>query len=136
MSQELEEWLAFFSAQLPDPVEQQQALDGSIYFTGGEPGEVMVRLSASTITVWEYAARWEGPRTLVPRPVRVGSIAWRRVPASQAVAAVQALVDGARQSRRGKYSICSYCERLTAPEHMHDEETCMSCAEKHLGIVY
>ena len=136
MSQAFEEWLAFFAAQLPDPVEQQQALDGSIYFTGGDPGEVIVRLTTSNITVWEYAARWEGAHTLVPRPIRIGSVRWPRVPAQQAVAAVQALLDAARQSRRGKYATCSYCERITPPEHMHDDETCMSCASKHLGVVY
>lgn len=136
MSQAIEEWLAFFAAQLPDPVDQQQALDGSTYFTGGDPAEVVIRLTASSIIVWEYAAQWEGPRTLAPRPVRVGSVAWPRIPAAQAVAAVQALVEAARQSRRSKYAICSYCERVTPPEQMHDDDSCMSCAQKHLGVVY
>jgi hypothetical protein len=136
MSQALEEWLAFLAAQLPEPVDQQQALDGSTYFTGGEPGEVIVRLTHSTIVVWEYAARWEGPRTLVPRPIRVGSVVWSRIPAPQAVAAVHALIDAARQSRHSRYSTCSYCERVIPPEHMHDDEVCMSCAQKHLGVTY
>ena len=136
MSQQFEEWLAYLAAQLPAPVEQAQAPDGSIFFTGGDPRQVIVRLTRSTVTVWEYAAGWEGPYTPVARPIRLGSVVWRRIPGERAITAAHALIDAARESRLSKFETCRHCERSTAPEFMHDDDVCQSCAAKHLGVVY
>jgi hypothetical protein len=134
--QQLEEWLAFIAAHLSAPVELQEASDGSTYFTGGDPAEVIVQLTRSRITVWEYAATWEGPHTPVVRPIRVGSVVWPRLSAPHSISAVHALIEGARQSRRSKFGTCRYCDRSHPPEFMHDDEVCQGCAVKHLGVVY
>ena len=135
MSQHFEEWLAFIAANLPKPVEQEQALDGSTYFTGGHPAEVIVRLTRSTVSVWEYAVSWEGSHMPVVRPIRVGLVAWRRISGPRATSAVHALVEAARESRRSKFETCRYCERSTPPEWMDEDGVCQSCAKKNLGVV-
>jgi hypothetical protein len=136
MSAKFEEWLAFVGAQLPQPVSQEQAPDGSTFLTGGDPGEVNVRLTRSSVTVWEYAAEWEGPHTSVVKPIRVGSMVWRRIPESRAMMAVASLIEAARESRSTKFRVCQHCQRRIPPEFMHDDEVCQSCAEAHLGVVY
>lgn len=136
VAQAFEEWLAFVAARLPQPVAQDEAPDGSIYFTGGEPGEVIVRLTRTTIIVWEYAVDWETPQHSVVRPIRAGSIAWRLVANSHAFSAAHALIDAARESRLSKYLTCSRCGQRKPPEAMHDDDMCQSCAQRHLGIVY
>ncbi|HEX5476119.1 MAG TPA: hypothetical protein VFX12_15785 [Vicinamibacterales bacterium] len=136
MAQAFEEWLAFVAAQLPQPVVQDEAPDGSTYFTGGEPVEVIVRLTRTTITVWEHAVDWESPQHSVVRPIRAGSIAWRLVSNSHAFSAARALIDAARESRLSKYLPCSHCGQKKPPESMHDDEICQSCAQRDLGIVY
>ena len=134
--QNFEEWLAFVAARLTPPVSQDVAPDGSTYLTGGEPGEVIVRLTRSTVTVWEYAASWETPDSPTIAPLRAGSVVWRHIPNSSAVLAVQSLIEAARQSRLGKFSVCAHCDQRKPPESMHDDEVCQSCAERDLGVAY
>jgi hypothetical protein len=137
--QNFEEWLAFLTARLPPPVSHDAAPDGSTYLTGGDPPEVIVRLTRSTVTVWEYAVTWETPDTphaATVTPVRAGSVAWRHIPYSGAVSAVRSLIDAARESRRAKFSVCAQCEQRKQPELMHDDEVCQSCAQRDRGVVY
>jgi hypothetical protein len=131
-----EEWLAFITTHLTQPVSSEVVPDGSTYLTGGDPGEVIVRLTRSTVTVWEYAVSWESPHSPMVRPIRVGSVVWRHIPNPKAILAVHSLIDAARDSRLSKFSVCSHCERRKPPESMHDEDVCQSCAQRDLGIVY
>ncbi|HET7617818.1 MAG TPA: hypothetical protein VFK20_04855 [Vicinamibacterales bacterium] len=131
-----EEWLAFVAAQLPAPVAREEALDGSIYFTGGDPAQIIVRLTRATLTVWEYAVVWEGPHTPVVRPIRAGSIAWRRLSNTHAFTAARALMDAAIESRLSKFGTCTHCGQRRPPESMHDDDVCQSCAQRDLGVVY
>jgi hypothetical protein len=132
--QNFEEWLAFITTHLPQPVAQEIAPDGSTYFTGGEPVEVMVRLTRSTVTVWEYATAQGAPHSPAVEPIRIGSVVWRRIPNTHAISAVQSLIDAARVSRLSKFWLCSRCERRRPPELMHDDDVCQSCAERDLGV--
>jgi hypothetical protein len=125
-----EEWLAFISTHLPQPVSQDVAPDGSTYFTGGDPGEVIVRLTRSTVTVWEYALGGEPPNPPVVQPLRVGSVVWRRIPNANALSVVRSLIEAARASRRSKFVLCPGCERHIPPELMHDDEVCQACATR------
>ncbi len=133
--QNFEEWLAFVTARLTAPVAQEVAPDGSTYLTGGEPGEVIVRLTRSTVTVWEYAVTWETPDSPTIAPIRAGSVVWRHIPNTSAILAVQSLIEAARQSRLGKFSVCSHCEQRKPPEWMHEDGVCQSCAGRELGPV-
>jgi hypothetical protein len=132
--QNLEEWLAFITTHLTQPVSQDTAPDGSTYFIGGEPGEVIVRLTRSTVTVWEYAVSLEMPHAPAVQPLRVGSVVWRRIPNASAISAVHSLIEAARVSRLSKFSVCSQCDRRTPPESMHDDDVCESCARRGLGV--
>ena len=46
-----EQLIAFVGAQLPTPVEEHQADDGSFIFSGGDPAEVIVQVTESTVLV-------------------------------------------------------------------------------------
>jgi hypothetical protein len=133
--QNFEEWLAFISTHLPQPVVEEQTGDGAI-FTGGDPGEVIVRLTQATITVLEYAVEWRGPHAPVLSPRRIGTVVWRRAPVHEMTKAVAALIEAAREARRAKFRICEMCERSMPPEWMHDDLVCQSCAENDLGLVH
>lgn len=133
------EWeglLASIRAELPPPVEQETAADGSVIFVGGDPGEVVVRVSRSVVTVSEYAVEWEGPHEAVVRPFRMGSLSWRRFPEGPAVGIISSLVRAARELRLSRYRTCRFCERSVPPESQHTDDVCQPCAQKHLGVVY
>lgn len=133
---EWEALLASVRAELPQPVEQESAADGSVVFVGGDPGEVVVRLTRSAATVSEYAVEWEGPHEAVVRPLRVGAVSWRRLTEVHALGIISSLVRAARELRLSKYRTCRFCERAVPPEWRHDEDVCQRCAEKHLGVAY
>src|SRR4051794_39156291 len=131
----LDEWLAFVSTHLPEPVTREEAGDGTVCFTGGEPGEVIVTVGATTIAVFEYAVRFdEGRRSAVIAPRLIGQVKWRRARNAETVRAVAALIAAAGESRRGRYRRCELCEQSLPPEWMHDAEVCQTCAEQQSGF--
>src|SRR5262245_34476161 len=75
-----EQLIAFLSTHLPAPVEQDERDGGIRVFTGGDPGEVVARLTNSSVIVEEYAVRWKTPYQAVVHPRRVGVVNWRRLP--------------------------------------------------------
>ncbi|RPJ62310.1 MAG: hypothetical protein EHM24_25975 [Acidobacteria bacterium] len=133
---EWESLLASIQAELPSPVEQESVADGSVVFVGGQPGEVVVRLTKSLATVSEHVVEWEGPHEAVVRPVSFGTVHWRRMAEGHALAVLSTLIRAARESRLSKYRTCRFCERSVPPEHLHEEDVCQSCAQRHLGVVY
>ena len=128
MSEKYEEWHAFVVAHLNDPVEEAVREDGT-YLTSGQPAEVVVRIDDSTVTVFEYAVKWEDPFTPVIRPRRVGSVVFRRLPERAAMRAIQALIDGAREARQQKFRTCDSCNRQQPPEWMREPNICQACAD-------
>lgn len=131
-----EELIAFIAAQLPAPVQQDFEDDGAVMFVGGEPGEVIVRLTGATVTVAEYAVRWDGPYTPVVQPVEIGVLNWETVSGDAAMRIVRTLIAAARETRQSKYSACQACAKSTPPEWMHDDEICQTCAERERGVVH
>lgn len=131
-----EDWIAFFEARLPQPLDRADGDDGSITYTSGQPAEVVVRLTRSAIVVSQFAVAWDGPHRLVPAPRRIGSLRWRRLGSSRAIAVVEHLLAAAREARRESYLVCRSCERSHPPEWMHDEWTCQDCSEAHRGAVH
>ena len=134
-SEHYEQLLAFISTHLPTPYTQEE-VEGVMIFTGGSPGEVIVRLTDSAVIVEEYVVAWEKPFTPVLRPRRVGMVKWRRIPEAQLMAVVGELIKGARNVRRSKYRTCVLCGKSNAPEWMRDHTVCQSCAERELGTVH
>ena len=133
------EWeglLTSIAHELPQPVEQETARDGSVVLVGGDPGEVIVRVTRSAVAVSEYTVEWHGPHNPVVCPIAFGTLHWRRMPEVHALAALQILLRAARESRRAKYRTCGYCEKSSPPEALHNDRVCQECAQKHLGIVY
>jgi hypothetical protein len=133
---EWEELLVSLTHELPQPVAQETGLDGVTVLVGGDPGEVVVHVTRSSVTVSEFAIEGDGPHHPVTRTILFGRIQWRRLDGVRALEILRALIFEARQSRHGKYRTCRYCEAVKPPESMHDEDVCQACAEEHLGIVY
>lgn len=123
-----EAWLAYFSAALPQPVEQTSLPDGTVVFQAGDPREVIVHLMPRTVIVSLYTVQWAGlgEPIVVARPV--GRLMWRRLPIEAATTAVEAVIDAARTARRATFRTCESCEVTKPPEEMQDERMCRRCA--------
>ena len=128
--------MAYLGSQLPAPVDQQVEEDGSVRFIGGEPAEVVALLTHSSVIVSEFAGVWETPFKFAAKPRRVGVLKWRRLPENALLAALDALIKGAREARLASFQICQYCERRTAPEWLHDDGVCQACADIHSGAIH
>ena len=135
-SERYEELIAFLASNLPVPVEQQEDAGGVIRFTGGDPPEVVVLLTRSSVVVASFAGEWETPLVFKATPRRVGLVKWRRLPENALLGAIAALVKGARDVRLAFYQICQYCGKRTAPEWLHDDGVCQACADQHSGAVH
>ena len=131
-----EQLIAFLDSNLPSPVDQQEAADGSVQFIGGEPAEVVVSLTETSVIVSEFSGIWETPFTFAARPRRVGVLKWRRLPETALFNALSALLKGAREARLSRFQPCRYCGRNTAPEWMHDDGVCQACADQHSGAIH
>jgi hypothetical protein len=131
-----EQLMAFLGSQLPGPVDQQASADGSIQFVGGDPPEVVAVLTHTSLTIAEFSGVWESPFKFTAKPRRVGLLKWRRLPESALLDALSALIKGAREARLASFQICQYCDRRTAPEWLHEDGVCQSCAELHNGAIH
>jgi len=123
-----EDWLAFFSAQLPRPVQARVGEDGTFMFTGGDPGEVIVQLTPSVIRVAEFSVRVTDGLTIRPR--WLGRVYWRRMPSILAIPIVERLIDAAREMRHSRFKTCQICEKRLPPESMFDDTICQRCTNR------
>lgn len=130
-----EQLLAYIATHLPAPYLQEEG-DGEVMFVGGDPGEVIVRLTDSRVIVEEFAVRLEGPHHQVLAPKRVGTIRWRRLPETALMSVVGLLIKGARESRMAAYRTCLHCGRRLPPESMRDDRLCNDCAGPEHGAVH
>ena len=130
-----EQLIAFLGSQLPQPVDQHDAGDGTIVFTAGEPGEVIVELSEQSVVVSEYAGAW-GVDGFVVKPHRVGLLKWRRLPETAVMNALTSLIKGAREMRLARYRACRLCGASTAPEWMLADQLCHRCTEPQSDVVH
>jgi len=139
VAERFEQLIAFLGSRLPPPVDARSAPGGGVVFTGGDPPEVVVELTASSVIVSEFAGVWQAPDTLAPRPRRVGAVNWKRLPETPLLNAVSQLVRGACEMRRARYRSCRACGDLTPPEWMYGEDVCYRCAQQEreeLGLPY
>lgn len=127
-----EQLIAFLDNNLPSPVDRQELADGTLQFTGGDPAEVIAQLTETSVIVSAFAAVWDTPYALTPRPRRVGVIKWRRLPENAMLAALTALIKGAREARSSSFRICERCGRRTPPEWLETDRVCSSCAQQEL----
>jgi hypothetical protein len=134
-SQHYEQLLAFISTHIPTPFTQDE-VDGVVVFTGGSPGEVIVRLTPTAVIVEEYAVRWETPLNAVLRPRRVGAVKWRRLPESELMTVVGQLIKGAREMRLTRYRTCEVCGKTRPPEWMLGDDICRGCVDDSRQVVH
>jgi len=131
-----EQLIAFIDSHLAQPVRQDTSADGSVTFVSGDPAEVVVRLTRTSIFVFEYSASWEEPHALTPRPRQVGTVNWRRLPEHAVMTAALALMKGAREVRLERYRVCQTCGERTPPEAIYEDDICLACAEQQMGMVH
>jgi hypothetical protein len=125
----LDEWRVHVERLLPKPVVWRNTRASVVWLTGGDPEEVVVRLSRSALTVYEFAAeRTTGDRVTVS-PIRVGVVSWASLPVERALTLTGVLIRRARELRRARYRTCRRCNQETPPELMHRDEICRECAE-------
>ncbi len=134
-SERYEQLIAYLGSQLPAPVTQQTSDEGALQFTGGDPPEVVALLTDTSVIVSEFAGGWESPFKFTMKPRRVGVVKWRRLPENALLAAVSALIKGAREARRATFRTCRYCGKRTPPEWLHDADVCQACADQHSGAI-
>jgi hypothetical protein len=131
-----EQLIAFLGSQLPSPVEQHEANDGTLIFIGGAPAEVVVHLDESSVVVSEYAEVRESIDRVTPKPRRVGLLRWRRLPETQLMNAVSALIKGAREMRVARYRHCTVCAQKNPPEALSKDDVCPGCADRPREVVH
>ena len=131
-----EQLIAYLASQLPAPVDQQTLADNSIQFTGGDPPAVVALLTHTSVVVSEFTGVWETPFAFVAKPRRVGIVKWRRLPENALLAALSALIKGAREARLAAFQTCRFCGQRTAPEWLYEDGVCQSCADHQGGRVH
>ncbi len=131
-----EQLIAYLNSQMPAPVEQLAGEDGVLQFIGGDPPEVVAVLTNHRVTVSEFAGVWDSPFKFTAKPRRVGVLKWRRLPENALLAALSALIKGAREARLSSFQPCQYCGVLTAPEWLHDAGVCQACTDRHSGAIH
>jgi hypothetical protein len=130
-----EQLIAFLNSQLPSPVEQLQADEG-VQFVGGDPPEVVAVLTERSVIISEFSGVWDSPFKFRVKPRRVGTLRWRRLPENSLLAALSALIKGAKDARHASFQNCHYCGERTAPEFLHDTGVCQSCIDRHSGQIH
>jgi hypothetical protein len=133
VSERFEQLIAFIESHLPPPVEEGSRTGGGIVFTAGDPPEVVVELTASSVIVSEFAGVGDQPDALAARPRRVGAVNWKRLPETPLLNAISQLIRGAAEMRRARYRMCHICGELNPPEWMHGDDVCHKCNERELG---
>ena len=93
-------------------------------------------LTHHSVVIAEFAGVWDTPFKFSAKPRRVGLVKWRRLPENALLAALTALIKGAREARLASFQTCRYCDQRTAPEWLHDEGVCQSCADQHGGAIH
>ena len=126
-SESFEQLIAFVGAQLPKPVEEQQTDDGSFIFIGGEPPEVIVQITESTVLVAAFVGVELPADTHRTEPQPVGELHWRLLPETPLMNALSAMIKGAREARLSTYRACLECGEKKAPELMHTDDVCREC---------
>ena len=122
-------------AAVPLPIREEACADGSHVYVGGDPAEVVVRVSNHQITVSAFAIKWEGADTPVVCPQPIMSIYWKRLPAIRLTTILHEMIEAAGQLRRAKYRNCERCGETKPPEWMHKSGMCQSCAEQRDSVV-
>jgi hypothetical protein len=134
-SEHYEQLLAYISTHMPRPFTQDD-MDGGVVFTGGSPGEVIVRLTQASVIVEEFAVRRDRLGNAALKPRRIGAVRWRRLPESDLMAVVGRLIKGAREMRLARYRSCQVCARVKPPELMASATRCRACSEVRAAVVH
>lgn len=82
---------------------------------------------------WEFqvgVVTWNGPHTPTIRWIAFRS--WKRKP----TAAQLSRAELAARAQTRFFRTCELCHEFMNAGHMHGDQICQGCAQRHLGIVY
>src|SRR5437867_12132263 len=94
-----EQLIAYLDSQLPQPVDRQTVANGALQFTGGDPAQVVVLLTDTSVIVSEFAGVWETSFNFVAAPRRVGLVKWKRLSETSLLIALASLLKRAGVAR-------------------------------------
>ena len=77
-----------------------------------------------------FDAAWPGPGAPVQQMQDVV-----HVPTAMSSDLCEVLAQ-ARRRHAAALRLCRYCRRQRTPGHMHSDDVCQRCAERHLGVVH
>ena len=100
----------------------------------GYPDEVRAELTEGGISVQRCRPHWQSVAHLEIDWVEETYLPWGEIEADEDL--VERALQSARRKRIASYRSCKMCRAINPPEYMHDRNTCMRCAERHLGVVY
>ena len=120
---------------LPRPVRRDE-YEGGVRLIGGDPGVVVAEFRGGKILLSQYDAIWEGPHTLTVRPIPLVTVQCDDMTGEERAEVVKSLIRLISKRRRKLYERCQDCNKLTAPEYQHGDDTCQGCAQRELGVDY
>jgi len=116
-------WSAVIRTMLPAPVEDTEA-----GIVGGDPSEVVVRVTDEGIDVGVFRVEWN---VQIPEVVVKD---WKHLPLDAKPAAVSRAIQAARARRIRTYRWCTLCHEMNPPEWI-EGGTCYACMERN-GAVF
>lgn len=141
MSQEMEPidrdtLLSILRTRLPQPFRENETGEGSIRWTAGDSGEVIVDLDDRELSVSGYVDR----SAVLGRPSvaveRLGAVGWASAPSWTTQRILAELVAAAAILRQASFRPCLRCGRRFVPDEMQDLQTCRECAQHDVDVVF
>jgi hypothetical protein len=117
------QWEVLIRSMLPLPIRIEDGI-----LIGGEPGEVVVRISEGRLEVAAYAVIWDS------QDPRLAPEGWKTFPMTAKPERVAKAIIKARTRRIATFEWCPRCASVRPPECMSDG-ICQTCAEKD-GVVF
>jgi len=92
--------------------------------------EIGAVVTGAGVFVGWFDAAWPDPGAPVQQMQDVV-----HVPATMSFELCEVLSQ-ARRRHGAALRLCRYCRRQQTPGHMHSDDVCQGCAERHLGVVH
>ncbi len=111
-------WRDLLRSMLPNPI-----VETEVGIIGGDPPEVIVRLSDDGLELAAYRAEMRGDTPVV------NAKKWKVFDLDTGPSEVATAIQKARARRLRTYRWCVGCRRVLPPEQMLDSVTCRRCAD-------
>lgn len=131
------EWEDRLQELIHDLPREKRESDPDFEASEGYPEELRAEVTAEGIRIDRFGIVWPNPGAAGPNWTPERFLTWDDLGATNDPDHLVA--DELREVRRKRirsYRPCRICHKINPSEWMLDRNTCMGCAEKHLGVVY